>query len=402
MSIKGIGLMNVELDKESPMEREFNKFDVEHLDWTEKDYIENALQTDPKYLNDLLIKEIHWRKDHGMNFVASCEGYQGKGKSMPFSYFAQLIGKIYQFPFMADNVYYAPEELDEALSHAAPRETFLRDEIKQMRGYMSNMIKDSLSDYEDQLRITQNNLLQCSVQLTERNHFFCFESKNIVWEMKDGKPYPKKFILILKTPRYTNRNQFVWRGFVSFPMPNEDYVSKYLERKNEHISRLKRKYGNTFNAFPFYASEIFKKRETDLIKENKEGFIVPIKSELIDMIISQEINLTVKGYSVLKSLIKNLIEKKYAEYNQKIFKELEEKQLQKKLSIKQQAEEEEEKAQKRRERKEKIILLKLEEEKRKNDLKEKALKLKQEELNLRKNPEKEVLDEEQPKDLNKS
>lgn len=376
---------------ESPLKQFFDVFDVEHTDWSEKDYQDYALGTKPDFLNEKLIQEILWRRDHGMNFVASMEGHQGLGKSMPFFYFCQLIGKIFGKPFNAENVYYAPEELEEALSNAEPRETFLRDEYRRMRGIMSKMIEENLSDYEDQFRETQNNILMCSVKLINRSHFFCFEAKKTEWKEvidEDGekKGYPFKFISVLKTPRYTNSREFVWRGYVSFPMPEPEFVAEYKERKQRNIENLKKKYGNTLNPVNYYAEVIFVKRELDLIKQSKEGFVNPIRSELMDLIIAEEIGtmkFTIKGYEIVRAKIRDSIEKKYTEHNQKVFEKEKERKANKEQIVKDQVEEDQQKAEAKRERREKIRLMELEAEKRKFELKERALEIKRKELELK-------------------
>jgi len=378
-----------ELNEESPINKAFYEFDIANASLSELDYKLNAVDqqaTPMKAVSDLLIKEIHWRKDHNQNIVASIEGSQGSGKSMPFSYFGLLIASIFNEKFTPEHVFFTPEDLDFAIQNAKKKETFLRDEHLFTRaGLMSNFVEKSLSDYEEQLRFNQNNLLFCSVNLQNHSHFFCFESKHIIF---DDKGYPKSFICMLKTPRYTDRSEFVWRGYINFPMPNTDFVEGYLKRKEEHIKNLKNKYGNTLNPVNYFAEDILKEKEKQLVMTTKEGFIKPIKSELMQFVIHEKIGtrkFTIAGYKLLEAKLKQLLIEKYVPQNELIFKRQEELRLNQNKKVSDILKEKEEILDKRRERKDELFKLKLEEEKRKNDLKERDLMLKKELLELKKN-----------------
>lgn len=373
--------LQVPLNEESPLAQHYDAFDIENIEWSENDYKLNAMQVPIEETNKLLVQDFHWRKDHGQNIVASIEGKQGSGKSMPFSYLGLLLGTIFGYPFKPTDIYYSPEELDYAISHAEPCQTFFRDEHRKANvGMMSNMINENLADYEDQLRINQNNLLFAAVELQKHSHFFCFEAKHIVF---DENAYPQKFISVLKTPRYTNRKEFVWRGYVSFPMPNEKFVEEYLKRKNEHILNLQKKYGNTLNPVLYYAKQIFNKRKNDLIRRTKDGFVIPMKRELMDFIVAEEIGtrkFTVPGYDRLTAQIRDLITKEYESENQEISISIEQKKELDRQKREQEREAELELIEERRKQKQEFMREKLEEEKRKNNLKERSIRLKEEVL----------------------
>ena len=217
-------------------------------------------------------------------------------------------------------MYFEIEELNEALGVANPRETYMKDEHrKTVAGVMSNMQEANLADFEDQLRINQNNLFYTSVQLQQHSHFFIFESKHIIWN-EDG-TYPKGFLSMLKTKRYTASTTYppVWRGFVLWPMPNEKIVEEYMVKKRAHIELLKKRFSTTLTPVKEKAVEIFSKREKDLVKVLPSGEVRPIKSDMMMFVIDEEIGsgrFTIKGYEMLKTLLRKIIDDRYLEHNQ--------------------------------------------------------------------------------------
>jgi len=350
-------LPEVRKDQESPLKQYCDSFDVEHLNWSTEDYKLNALQIPVKDMTDLLVKDWKWRKEHGMNVVASEEGGQGTGKSLFCIYAGLLLAQIFGVPFTPKHVFFAPELLEKAISKAKQSETFLRDEHQRSRvGKMSNMINENLADYEDQLRKHQNNLIFSAVDLQSHSHFFCFETKHIIYD-SSGKP--TYLLSMLKTPRYTDRKQFVWRGMISFPIPNDNFLEGYDKVKDAHLKNLKAKYGNTLDPVLYYAKKITAKREKDLIKDTREGFIAPTKHELIEFIIVEEIGtrrFTNEGYKLLEAKIKEIISLKYAKVNEERAKAI--------------AEEQEEKAKVRKE----VLDLKLANDQKKRDAKLKLIR----------------------------
>jgi len=373
--------LQVPLNEESPLQQYYDKFDIEHMDWGQNEYKIFAMQMPIEETNKLLVSDFKWRKDHRQNVVASIDGPQGKGKSLPFSYLGLLLGNVFEQPFKPSNIHFSPEEFDQAFQKAKPCQTIFKDEDPKTRvGMMSHMIDTNITDFEEQSRIHQINLLQAGVELRKHAHFFWFEAKHTIF---DETGYPKAFVSVLKTPRYTNKQEFMWRGLVRFPMINNEFVEAYTKRKEDHMKKLKSKYGNSLNPVLYFAKKIFEKRKENLIRRTKEGFVIPIKRELMDFIIAEEIGtnrFTVPGYDRLAALLRETILKQHEQENNEL-KAAQEAQRELDQQKKDEFKEKEKESQeiKRKERFE-FLKEKLIEEKRKNDLKEKALKLKEESL----------------------
>lgn len=370
--------ITVPLGEESPLKQYYDHFDVEHIDWGATQYKINALQMPTEATTKMLVGDWKWKKDHGQNVVASIDGSQGTGKSMPFSYACLLLGNIFGVPFTVNDIYFTPDQLDDAIEHSKPCQTLFKDEDPKSRvGLMSHMLDANLTDYEEQLRLNQNNLLQAGVELRAHAHFYWFESKHIVF---DAVGYPVAFYSMLKTPRYTDKKEFVWRGYVRFPMPNKDFVTAYLEKKQKHNEELKAKYGNTLNPVIYYAYAIFQKQKNNLIQRTREGFVVPLKRELMNFVIAEEIGtrrFTNAGYDHLYMQLKENIIKEFAQENLEISAAI---STQKEIISKEKEETKQMEIQtQENRRKEKLEFLreKLAEDKRKNDLKERALQFKE-------------------------
>lgn len=391
-------LVKVEQGSESPLKQYFDAFDVERIDWTDSDYIKYATNLDLIDFNTgLLTKDWGWRNKQYMNVVASIEGEQGSGKSLFFCYAGLLLGNLFGVPFKAENIFFSPFDLDEALQHAKQKETFLRDEHRNTAvGHMSHMINENLSDYEDQLRKHQNNLLFASPQLQNHSHFFVFETKHILRDLtakghEDG--YPTHIIAMLKTPRYTDRTSFVWRGYVKFPSPSRKFWEQYDVRKEQHLINLKAKYGgDVFAPVDICAHEIYGRRKEELIKKNADQTITPINALLMEKVITSEIGSTkfpMHAYNYIKVKIANLIRTEYADHNDAQIMRIE--------AEKQAKKEEREtnklgniaREQEKAEQKLKLFAVRLEAEKKRAELKAKALELKEKELGIREQRKKE-------------
>jgi hypothetical protein len=373
--------MQVPKDAESPLKQYFDNFDVQHFDWRNQDYKMHALQTNPDELGKLLIQDWKWRKDHQQNVVASMEGPQGTGKSRPCSYVGLLLGQIFEFPFTPIDIFFSPDEFDEGFQKAKPCQTLLKDEDPKTRvGLMSHMIDTNITDYEEQSRQLQINLLQAGVELRKHAHFFCFESKHILF---DENAYPIAFMSVLKTPRYTDRYDFVWRGMVRFPMVNREFDAGYLKRKNEHLKNLQAKYGNSLDPVAFFAKQIYDKRKDRLLNKTKDSFVKPIKQDLMEFIVAEEIGtrrFTVAGYKLLYAKMQEIIISEFQESNDELYAAIQvRRELEKQQSVQQK---EEQNSVQEQNRKEKLEFLKekLLEEKRKNDIKEKTIALKEKAL----------------------
>lgn len=371
-----------EIISESLLESKLRAFDLDHMDWSDKQYKEYAVKAmDGNSLRELLIEDIKYRKEHGLNVVASCDGWQGKGKSLFMSSFAMIVGKIYgnNFPLSASNVYYSPIDLDFRLENGhIEGETFLRDEHRYSNhGEGSRLVNENLADYEEQLRITQTNLLFASVKAQDHAHFFWFEAKQTnfdpIEKTPEGKPKPLSVTAVLKTPLYTERDCFVWRGLVTLPAPSLEYLKAYDLRKREYTQKdLREKGDNALAQIKPYAEKVIKSREEDLIKRTRDGFVNPQKEELIKLVVSEAIGsrkFTVSGYRSMIAYIQDELKKKYMRHNEEMLVQLEKKRQeqfeQRQALIDERRREDEE----RRLRKEELQKLKLELEKQRVQIK---------------------------------
>jgi hypothetical protein len=320
------------------LEQKLRAFDLEHMDWSDKQYKEYALKAmDGNALRELLIEDIKYRNEHGLNVVASCDGWQGKGKSLFMSSFSMIVGKIYGhgFPLDASNVYYSPIELDFRLETGhIDSQTFLRDEHRNSNhGEGSRLVNENLSDYEEQLRITKTNLLYASVKEHDHAQFFAFEAKQTNFSpderTPEGKPKPLSVTAVLKTPLYHERDCFVWRGLITLPAPSMEYLQAYDLRKRSYTQKdLRDKGDNALAQIKPYAEKVIKLREEDLIKKTRDGFVNPQKEELVKLIVSETIGsrkFTVSGYRSMIAYIQDELKKKYAQHNEDVVEQLEKK-----------------------------------------------------------------------------
>ena len=376
----------------SPMQRLFNEIDLLNIEASEIDYKKMVLSSGEdgiKQTTRLLSKEVKWRYRKGRNVVGSIFGEQGLGKSMPFIHFSLFIASIFEKPFTVDNIYFDPFSLDDALRDCKPCETFLKDENPRPHGFMSKIVLDSLNDYEEQLRATQNNLLHCSVlPLKKSAHFFQFEalSSDDLRKESIDEP-PESFFAILRTLNKI-QGRFVWRGTVEFKMPKKDFVDEYNAKKLKHIQEgLQDKGNSAFTGFDEKLIKLFKENENRLIETSREGFVKPIPSDALLLYLAREFKAkySTQILRMIASELKSFIKKKYVEHNEKIFAEIQKIRLAELKIKKELVEEQQLKAEKRRNDKEELYKLKLEQEKQKNELKAKALLIKQELLKLKEN-----------------
>jgi len=138
---------------ESPLETYFREVDINSTEATFGQYFQRAMTEDIRVMNSLLLDDIKFRADNFLNWICSCEGKQGSGKSLSLIYAGLLIGKFFGYPFTAKNVIFDPDDLDSALEKAPHRSTWLMDEQKKVTvGMMSRTTQLNLLDYEEQLR----------------------------------------------------------------------------------------------------------------------------------------------------------------------------------------------------------------------------------------------------------
>jgi hypothetical protein len=395
----------------SLMEQKFMEFDTspEHIGWNDEAYIRNAIYgMDVDFNKTLLMDEAYWRKKHGRNFVTSTSGIQGSGKSTFNMAWGINLGVIYGVPFTPNDIYFAHELfMSEGVEKAKPSQTLMKDEHQNTKaGMMSKIIDSNIEDAEQQTRKYQINMLFVSVNEENHAHFFTFEAKHTFF---DSTGYPIRTRAVLKSPHYMNNRRFVWRGFIDFKVPPAEFMIAYAKRKDEHLALLQRKYGNTLNPIPKVAQEILEKRENELIKETREGYIRPIKAELMQLILGEEIGtrrFPMSVNAILIAKIRDLIEIKYCKYNDARTDELEKQkaELEEKKRLK--IEENERKADFRRELKNRSIQARMEAEKERLLLKKQALELKQKEFLLseqkKQEKEKRKAEEKKTKGLNNS
>lgn len=365
----------------SELKAKLREFDSQHLDWGKKQYWSYAQSIDPSSIRALLIDDIKFRAKTGKNVVATCYGEQGEGKSMFMSSLGIIIGKIYGKPFDVKDIYYSAIELDNALEKSEPKQTFLRDEqSNSQHGEMSNMINENLQDYEEQLRVTQNNLLFASVRRHEHASFFEFQA----WltNIDPITKLPVSVTAILNTPLTHEPNMFVPRGFVTLPAPDDGFLKAYDLRKREYTQKnLKDKQtDNVFSQIKPFAEKIISLRVNDMIETTKDGFVLPLKEELIKNVVYEVIGsrkMTTSGYRTLFSYLRREIKQKFSEHNLKV-NELVEKRKEQKLKQKLDLlEKKQELDLKAREQREKIQREKLEAENKKIELGKLKLALKE-------------------------
>lgn len=378
------------LEGESPLKQLFDKFDVEHLDWGLSDYKRYALSVPPEQNGQLLIRDWTWRAAHFQNIVASINGAQGTGKTLPFLYASMVTGNIYGVPFTVNNLFWDLDELQQSIEKIPPRSTLLKDEHRHGgSGYMAHKEAAHMADLEEQLREPrQINLFFTSVFQENHATFFRFEAHNIDFDLKTGKP--KGFFSMLLTPRYTDLSTFVWRGYVYFPMPPDRIVSIYREKKADAQKNLISQYSSTLNALIPIADKIINKRLKDLIKTTKKGFIVPIPAALMLVVVNEEIGssrFTIPIYKDLLVILKDKIEKHFVlentETEQTVNIEKEKKDAeQAELNAKIETEKNTQREKRFSLMKEKLIEMKL-----RREQKEKEIALRTAELEAAKNPQ---------------
>lgn len=294
--------------KQSPIAQICMNFDVQHLDQFTDFYYGTAINSRPEFWNEMLLKEFEWRFKHKLNIVFSIEGEQGSGKSKIGLYLCCLISKIFQKDFSINNVCFTIEDLNEKISKSVEKETFLLDEQRITKvGIMSLMVQQNLIDYEEQLRISQNNLGYCSPELREHSHFFVFKTYPHIERDEEG--YPKFFTALFSTKRHYD-NQLMPRGLMTFPMINKEFNEQYEKKKLEHINNLKNRHYTTFTSLEMDVNDITKKYGKTLIKFLATGKKIPIEKKSLMILIYKELGTgkyTVQGYEFLAELLKQKV-----------------------------------------------------------------------------------------------
>ncbi len=375
------------LSQESPMKQCYDNFDVSEIGLSPEQYKIMAMKTPIQQTTNLLLTD--WkRRVYFQNIIASITGISGSGKSSFISSCALTLGKIskesmhYDYdPFTVENVYYEPAEIRDRIPTLKEGEILLRDEhLHGQAGIGSDLTTAVLKDAEQQLRKRKNSFFFASIEQEDHSTFFNFSTKHII---SDQTGYPRFVIAMLSTPLYSNENIFVWRGLVSMPFPSKEYWVAYEKRKDDHIALLVKQYGNNYSSASIDAINIVKKFHDELIFRTREGLVKPIKTDSVERIVYDEIGTrkyTNKIYSMLISEIQERLIKEYKEQNDAKLIEIEARKekavLEKKEILQMQIDE----ARRIKEAKMLAFQEKLAEDRRRNDLKEQALKIRENEL----------------------
>jgi hypothetical protein len=250
---------------ESPLETYFRELDLLYRNSTDMDYFDRAMQEDPIYMNKLFITDLKFRNDAKLNFVMSVSDVitrTGSGKSSAAIRSGLVGANIFGTTFDMSHIVWTPEELDKRIERAENKTVWLLDEQRQTNiGLMSQTTQLRLSDYEDQIRQAQVNIIYCAPQLREHNHLYCFETHKLTrirnqicdqcqttdlckqcdkvpfWE-RSG--YPQHIFLMLRTKRITTGMQ-VPRGMIKVTMPPHEIMEQYWKVKDENVQKMKRK-----------------------------------------------------------------------------------------------------------------------------------------------------------------
>lgn len=376
-------------NQESLLKQNFDNFDVQNIGLGIDEYKKYAMSVPISETNKLLEQDFSNRFRSHQNLVMSASGQTGSGKSSFLSSLLLKASKIKKQvlnlpydPFCVENVYYEPEDLKARINNNLRYgEILLRDEhLKGNAGSMSDLVSSFLMDAEMQLRKNMNDFAFASPREEDHAHFFVFEIKN---QILDSNGFPRAIVAMLKTPRYTDPESLVWRGLCAFPFPPMDYWKKYEARKDEHILKLKAQYGNNYAPVDIDAVNIYKKYHDELIVKTRDRIVKPIKDNLMKTLIGREIGTrkyTNDGYNILRDEIKDFINKEFSKSNLARMKEIEDtklnNQLEKRELVQMQLDES------RRIKEAKMIAFqeKLKEDKNRNELKRRALDIREQEL----------------------
>jgi len=271
-------------------------------------YYSMAIQTQPEHWNKLLLEEYKFRANNKMNVVFSAYGGQGSGKSLSMLENCSILGEVFNVPFTVDNVVFDVMDFNARIKERKARETYFLDEQNLGNiGIMSRSNLLFLADYEDQLRITQNNFGYASPELRDHSHFFIFETYGI---KRDSKGVPDLFYSLLWTKRHIDQC-FVPRGIVSFKSiikSNPEFYEQYQKKKMEHIEHLEKKDLSTLNEMDKDINEILEGHLKEIVWLSEKGFKVVNKGVLYKNV-SQWIGTAGYSTKAFDILIANIIDK---------------------------------------------------------------------------------------------
>jgi hypothetical protein len=244
------------------------------------------------------------------------------GKSRPALYASCVLGEIFKNPFDTKNIFWDLSELEKSIPALPYKSTIFKDEHRHdQSGYLAKQEMAHMNDLVEQLREPkQINFVFASVFKEIHADFYHFEAMNIDWSNDMAKP-PKGFFSMLSTPRYTDSDEFVWRGMVYFPFPPEKIEKVYSERKREAQKVLENQSSSRLAHIEIIAKKIFSKKLPELVRETKNGIKIPLQADLMMLVIQKEPNIGGLTIPVLKMLIatlRNMIEQYYADDNAQI------------------------------------------------------------------------------------
>jgi hypothetical protein len=269
---------------------------------SDQDYFERALQEDISYNNKLIVSDLKFRADSGMNVVMSISDVverTGTGKSSGGIKMSLNIANIFGSTFDLSHLTWTPEELDKKIETAPNNTVWQLDEQRRTQiGMMSNTIASRLGDAEDMLRQSKISIVYVAPQLREHNHFFilkthqmirvknplCQKCKNNCNECKlpfyERSGYPESIILMLSTKRFTT-GMPVPRGLIRVSMPAPDLMKEYWALKEINVQKIKKKEESLWQDLKALATKIFEqKKDTLLHKKKKGGWAVAPKSQI--------------------------------------------------------------------------------------------------------------------------
>lgn len=287
-------------------------------------YYKMAIKQNPLDWNKLLVNDYKFRFIHKLNVVASCEGQQGSGKSMFLLRHGQILGELFGEKFTMDNICFTPFEFERKIKKSKEKQTFLLDEQTNIKsGIMSRHIEDSLKDFEEQLRYSQNNFLYSSPSLRIHEHFFIFDTNRVpfssierivnndctnaekcICEETGRKEFESCGFPLRINAMLLTINPFDYmlrpRAIISVKMIDYEFLKEYDALKKKYQDYLKKKgKGGIMPEVMEAVDIIIKNRKKDLFRENSKGEIVVKNLKELKIIAYEEVgaNFTVKGLS---------------------------------------------------------------------------------------------------------
>jgi hypothetical protein len=324
---------------ESPFEQYFRELDEQSLEQERSAtwhyfHSKQLFEENPHIVFNLLKKDLEFRASHQLNVLMSIEGIQGTGKSLTGLYFGILLGKIFGEPLNWENVLVDPDLLDEKLRNSKRRSTFLLDEYRHKSvGIMSQTIRFSLMDFEEQSRYTQKNIIHCAPKVYDYNHYFVIKTNKVIRKQNpkcetcplfadctkkfystlcelsfyERAGYPESFLVDLYSHRLEDF-RLVVRGKMLIPMVHFETALKYDEVKNKNIRILEKGLSEAWDILKRHSDKIIEKYEENLIADKKMPSSITIKRKIFDEFGSRKF--TNEAIELLIDLVKEKLKPK--------------------------------------------------------------------------------------------